>query len=174
MNNILLIGLRGSGKTTIGRELAASLRKPFVDLDDHTARHLGAPSVAEAWKEHGESGFRNAEAQVLRRVLATPGQVIALGGGTPTAPDAFHLIETAQKQDKILVIYLRASSKTLRERLAQADNSNRPSLTGDDVITEVDRVLAARDSKYRELADEVVDVDGLTQRTVLRNVKDRL
>lgn len=173
-HNLLLIGLRGSGKSTIGRELAEQMHRPFVDLDHETAAYLNASSVAEAWKQHGESGFRLAEVRALRRVLANRGQIVALGGGTPTASGATDLIEDAQEARRAFVVYLRANSRTLRERLSQADNSDRPSLTGDDVIVEVDRVLAMRDRPYKDLADEVIDVDGLSVRSVVRAVADFL
>lgn len=168
--NILLIGLRGSGKSTLGRLLATKLHRRFVDMDDETAAALKCATVAEAWEKHHESGFRLAETRVLKKLLATRGRVIALGGGTPTAPGAREAIRRAQNEGSARIIYLRASARTMRERLRQADLTDRPSLTGTDSITEIDLILARRDGPYRELADEVVNVDGLAEATVLREL----
>ena len=168
--NVLLIGLRGSGKSTLGRLLAVKLHRPFVDMDDETAAALRCASVAEAWEQHHESGFRLAETRVLKKLLATRGRVIALGGGTPTAPGAKQALRNAQSEGTARIIYLRASAHTMRERLENADLADRPSLTGTDTITEIDLILARRDGPYRELADEVVNVDGLAEATVLREL----
>lgn len=168
--NVLLIGLRGSGKTTLGRQLATKLHRPFVDMDDQTAALLGTETVAQAWEQFHESGFRQAETRALKRLLVNHGQVIALGGGTPTAPGARMLISRAQADGDAEVIYLRANATTLRERLKDADLTDRPSLTGTDTITEIDLILAQRDRPYRDLANEVINVDGLSENMVLREL----
>ncbi|GAB4382628.1 MAG: shikimate kinase AroL [Phycisphaerales bacterium] len=168
--NVLLIGLRGSGKSTLGRELAKRLHRPFIDLDDETKAQMHCKTVAEAWAKYGESGYRQAETRALRKVLTRPGQIIALGGGTPTAPGARDIIERAQLGRNAMVIYLRASASTLRERLSKADVSDRPALTGTDSIAEIDLVLARRDGLYRSIADEVIDVDHADERTSLREL----
>lgn len=167
---VMLIGLRGSGKSTLGRELAKRLHRPFVDLDDETRAQMHCKTVAEAWEKYGESGYRQAETRALRKVLTRHGQVIALGGGTPTAPGARDIIERAQLNNSAYVIYLRASVHTLRERLSKVDMTDRPALTGTDSITEIDLVLARRDTIYRNLADEVIDVDHTDERTTLREL----
>ncbi len=160
--NLLLIGLRGSGKTTIGRLLGDRLGWPggFLDLDDLTARHLGgAGSVGEAWAKHGEPTFRRAEKEVLVSVLRRDQQVIALGGGTPTAPGAANLLEAERRAGRVRIVYLRADPEVLRGRLSRTDMSNRPSLTGADPLAEIDAVFARRDPAYLDLADEVVDAN---------------
>lgn len=160
--NIILLGLRGCGKTTAGRLLAARLARPFVDLDDVTPGELGAATVAEAWARHGEPAFRHAEVMALTRVLSRDGQVIALGGGTPTAPGAPHLLELTAAQGRAVIVYLRAPADVLRARLAGVSNANRPSLTGLGVLEEIEGVLSARDPLYRELAQHVVETGTLT------------
>lgn len=160
--NLILIGLRGSGKTTAGQRAAGLLRRGFVDLDDRTPRLLNAPTVADAWNTHGEPAFRQAEVRSLRETLAQADQIIALGGGTPTAPGAPDLIRAEQAAGRARVIYLWAPAATLRERLAATDLSKRPSLTGADPLAEIERVLATRDEAYRSLADIVLATDGHT------------
>jgi len=166
--HLLLIGLRGSGKTTLGRLLAQRRGLPFLDLDELTPEILGEKTVAAAWRRHGEPAFRVAEAAALRRTLADPQpHVIALGGGTPTAPGAADAIRQAQADGAAFAIYLRADPATLRQRLAGAENSNRPSLTGADPLAEIDRVFTRRDPIYRELANWVIEVGGLTEQEVI-------
>ena len=165
--NLLLIGLRGSGKSTLGRLLAQQTDREPVDLDTETLALLGASSVAEVFEHRGEGAFRAAEVEALRQALNATGRVVALGGGTPTAPGAADLIRDAQQQHLASVIYLRGSADTLRERLGEQPDPDRPSLTGDDPRDEMERVLAARDGLYRELADVVITIDGYTTDEVL-------
>ena len=156
--NILLIGLRGSGKSTIGPEIAARLGRQFIDLDPVTLWRLGAASVAEAWREHGEAAFRAAEAAALRDALENPERVIAAGGGTPTAPGAAELIQERRDGGLTFVVYLREMPGILRERLAEAGGvADRPSLTGGDPLDEIEEVYTQRDALYRSLASQVVE-----------------
>lgn len=161
--NLLLIGLRGSGKSTLGRALARRLGREFVDLDDLTPKLLNAPTLAEAWTTRGEAAFRRAEVGALTELLAhSTDRVIALGGGTPAAPGAPDLLHAQIIQGRILLVYLAAEPATLRARMEQSDNTHRPSLTGADPLIEIDAVHAKRDPLYRRIADEVLDTDDLT------------
>lgn len=155
--NIVLIGLRGSGKTTLGRALSARLGLGFCDLDRDTPALLGFESVASAWSAGGERAFREAEAEVLRRRLESRGMVLALGGGTPTAPGAAELLRAKRRSGEARVVYLRYGADELRRRLGDVADPDRPSLTGDDPLREIEAVLAARDPLYRELAEAVVE-----------------
>lgn len=168
MGHVLLIGLRGSGKTSAGILAAQALGLPFVDLDDATRALLGVPTVAEAWRMHGEPAFRQAETRALAGALGPPTRVVALGGGTPTAPGAADLI----RDSGALVIYLCADADTLRRRLgpAVARDPNRPSLTGGDPLAEIDAVLAERDPLYRSLAHHILDVTSLTVADTARRI----
>jgi len=154
--HIVLIGLRGSGKSTVGRIVADRLRIPFVDLDDRTPRLLAEPTAADALRNHGEAAFRAAEAEALREALNTRAfVVIALGGGTPTAPGAPDML----RGSGCALIYLRGEPGALRQRLQSTDLGTRPSLTGDDPLVEIDRVFEQRDPLYRALAHSVIAVD---------------
>jgi shikimate kinase len=175
---IILMGLRASGKSTLGQLLATRLSLTFVDLDDVTAAQLGCVDVPEAWARHGHDAFRKAEAEALSDVLAhasshSPshaGQIIALGGGTPTAPGAEAILRNAIASRTIQLIYLRATPATLRARLARTDTSSRPSLTGGDVIDEVQRVFDARDPLYQSLATHTINVDAMREREVVEKI----
>lgn len=165
---LILIGLRGSGKTTIGRAVASRLSRPFHDLDDATTKILGASSTSEAFTKHGQPAFRKAETQALQTALNNSNQVLALGGGTPTAPGATTLLKQAQSTGA-QIIYLRATAQTLRARI-QNQTHDRPSLTGADPLAEIDAVLAQRDPTYLALADVVINVDGQTEATTVTQV----
>lgn len=160
---LILIGLRGSGKSTLARELAARLSGAWVDLDDVTPRELACATVADAWSTRGEPAFRAAEVAALAKVLAGDALVIALGGGTPTAPGAAELLRAEQHAGRARVVYLRASPTTLRVRLRDAMGANRPSLTGGDPLAEIEDVFARRDGPYRRIADRVIEVDGMSE-----------
>ncbi len=161
--SLLLIGLRGSGKSTLGRALAARQNRRFLDLDDLAAAFLSCDSVAEAWSRHGEPAFRAAESKALAAALNDSGTIIALGGGTPTAPGAAALIEHAKRERRCVVAYLRCTPQDLRTRLASLGPdalASRPSLTGAHPLDEIESVFAARDALYRELASR--EIMGMT------------
>ncbi|MEL6328919.1 MAG: shikimate kinase [Planctomycetota bacterium] len=152
---VVLMGLRGSGKTTIGRLLAADLGVPFVDLDDVTPSILGETTAADAINNRGLEAFRNAETEALRRELSTTAGVLALGGGTPTAPGARELLESCG----VPCLYLHAGTDVLRARLSATDLGERPSLTGGAVLDEIGEIYLQRDTLYRELASHLVEVE---------------
>lgn len=160
---IVLIGLRGSGKSTVGRAVAGRLGVPFVDLDDRTAELLNAPTAAAAIDTHGFGAFRAAETQALVAALDHVGErgVLALGGGTPTAPGAAEALREAAEAGVATNVYLRVTPGELRSRLAATDTSTRPSLTGAGTLGEIDAVFAERDPSYLALAGCVLECDGL-------------
>ncbi len=157
---VVLIGLRGSGKTTLGRLLGERLCRAFVDLDERTTEVLRCESVREAFALHGEAVFRQAEISVLREVLFEGVGVLSLGGGTAMHPGAQELL--GRFGEGLWVGYLRASPACLRARLASEGVGDRPSLTGRGVLEEIEEIFRLRDATYRGLADEVIEVDGVS------------
>ncbi len=160
--NLILIGLRGSGKSTLGRRVAQMLGRPFADLDDDTALLLGARTAGEAFKQHGEQAFRNTEAMQLPGLLSGTGVVHALGGGTPTAPGAERMLRLARDGGQAVIIYLRASPAILRARLAATDITTRPSLTDAGTLDEIEQIFHARDALYQRVATHVIEVGTRT------------
>ncbi|MFM9958018.1 MAG: shikimate kinase [Phycisphaerales bacterium] len=163
MTTLILMGLRGSGKSTLGRLAAERLHVPFIDLDDRVMARLGHATVSQAWAAVGEPAFRAAETEELRIVLESPpspdrGLILALGGGTPTAPGAESLLKQAAATGAKLV-YLRCTPEELRARLKAAGGAgtNRPSLTGRDPLEEIDEVFARRDPLYCSLATHRIE-----------------
>lgn len=168
-STLVLMGLRGSGKSTLGRRLARETGAAFADLDERTCALLGGGKLADLWAEHGETEFRRAEAVALETSIAEAADrlaIIALGGGTPTAPNAEPLLVAAADAGHIFLVYLRASPRTLRARLESTDTSTRPSLTGGGTLAEIEGVHAARDPLYRRIATHVIEIDGCDEDAV--------
>ncbi len=149
--HVVLVGLMGSGKTTVGKKAARLLGRRFLDADVELEARTGR-SVA-AWFEHeGEDGFRVAEARLLVDLLGERDPVVVGAGGG--------VVVTAANRERLghrdtAVVYLHAEPAFLASR-ARA-KPHRPLLTGDpaDVLTEM---YAARDGWYRQVADAVVEV----------------
>lgn len=159
--NLALIGLRCSGKSTIGPMVAAQLERPFIDLDHVTAAELGVPTAGEALRTLGQPAFRAGELHALIKTLMTDGQVISLGGGTPTYEDSLDALVHERNAGRLGIVYLRAQPEALKRRMAESLISTRPSLTGSDPIAEVDGLFAQRDPLYRQIAHRVIEVDEL-------------
>lgn len=168
--HIALVGLRCSGKTSVGRELALLLDAPFVDLDDElaraanstteSARFASAGDVLAAW---GETTFRSLEAQVLREQLeAREGRVLATGGGVVLAAS-----NRAQLALRARSLWLRADPAELARRL-RADPTRRPSLTGADAGEELVQLARERGPLYAEVADWTLETASRTPRELAR------
>lgn len=167
------MGLRGSGKTTMARRLALSAGATAIDLDDLVADAASEPAVGGAYRALGEARFREVEAALLAERLREPPHVLALGGGTPTAPGAADLIRRAVARGA-LAVYLRATPHTLRARLEGTDLATRPSLTGLGVLEEIEAIFARRDEPYRALASLTIECNALTEAQVERQILSAL
>ncbi|CAE7155263.1 aroK [Symbiodinium necroappetens] len=148
VRSILIMGLRGAGKTTAAKAVADEIGWAFVDLDERAREGFGGITVTEIFREHGEPAFREAETASLADVLTEDRVVVALGGGTPTAPGATDRIRAAQDAGEALVIYLRAEHERIAERLAHAGIGDRPKLVEGDLHDEMRLVFEARDPLY--------------------------
>lgn len=156
--NIVLLGYRGCGKTTVGRMMAAEMWKTFVDTDEEIVKRFGGRTIKQIWEEFGEQAFRDMEWDVVREVLEKDEQVIALGGGAPIQPVTRKVLEEAEN---VVRIYLKASAEELHRRIVgdASSGDNRPSLTEQGGgLEEVRNVLAEREPIYEAVADKVFDV----------------
>jgi len=168
--NLALIGARGAGKSSIGPLLADRLDMEFVETDERVLAMFQEPSIQEAWRVHGESAWRKAELEIAMSLVQGEGQVLAMGGGMPIIPEVGEAIREAQEEGRLVVIYLEATEQLLAGRLAGCEG-DRPSLTGEGVIEEIERVLTDRDPVYRALCDMAFrTLDEPTESTVDRLV----
>lgn len=160
--HVVLVGMMGSGKSTVGNQLARALGRPFVDTDARLEADTGR-SVAALISDEGEASFRRREAEVVRSVLAdaTPA-VVATGGGAVIDPDNRAAMTVAG-----LVVWLRAHPEELAVRVASGPD--RP-LLGDDPMVALTRLTEDRDRWYQEVADVVIDTDGHTPDEVVARV----
>lgn len=160
--HLVLVGLMGSGKSSVGRRIADRLRRPFVDTDARIERQAGR-TVREIFATDGEDIFRDLETTVLVDALsASDPTVIATGGGIVTRDRNRELLTSQQ------VVWLRASIDTLSTRLANGA-ARRPLLDGDvrGRLVELDRT---RRDLYRAVASEIVDVDDRSLDDVVDDV----
>jgi shikimate kinase len=157
---IVLLGYRGSGKTTIGRRLAGRLNVSFVDTDDLIVTAAGR-TIREIFEQHGEARFRALEATAVREICGSADKVIALGGGAVLREDNRRLLIASAHHR----VYLRSEPEELVQRILADPQTaaNRPSLTGlGGGIEEVRMLLAAREPLYREVMTVELDVTGLS------------
>jgi shikimate kinase len=151
---ILLIGMMGSGKSTVGRLLAERLGWPYLDSDEQVVARTGK-TVPELFAERGESQFRAEEAEALAQATTSDGPaVVSVAGGAVLAADNRRRIRVAGQ-----VVWLRAEVATLAARVGTG--TGRP-LLGDDPHAALQRLYLERLPLYEELADVTVDVDHLT------------
>lgn len=159
---IILVGYRGTGKTTVGRLLAKRLGWAFADVDDLI--EAGArKSVAEIFATEGEPGFRDREAAALAELVSRPNHVIATGGGAILRESNRLLLRKSG-----FIAWLTASPETAWGRLVRDPTTaeRRPNLTATGGVEEVRALVAARESLYRETADFAVPSDALSPEEV--------
>jgi shikimate kinase len=137
---IVLVGMMGAGKSTIGRRLAARLQFPFTDADTEieTAHRMTIPEI---FQKYGESYFRDGEARVIARLLDSGPGVLATGGGS------FMREETRQRiGEKAVSIWLKADTEIIMKRVRR--RTDRPLLQTADPVATVNRLLAEREPIY--------------------------
>jgi shikimate kinase len=148
--SIVLVGLMGAGKSSIGRRLGQRQGCPFVDADKEIEKAAGC-SIEEIFERHGEAAFRDGERRVIARLLGNPPQVLATGGGAFMDPQT----RAAVRQQGISV-WLRADLDLLVRRTGR--RNNRPLLKGKDRRVILQDLIDERYPVYAE-ADVVVDID---------------
>ncbi|MXZ76788.1 MAG: shikimate kinase [Acidimicrobiia bacterium] len=161
--HVALIGMMGSGKSTVGFWLAQSEGLRFVDLDAAIEERQGR-SVPEIFEADGEDGFREMEQSELAACLAAPQpMVVACGGGAVLRAENRELL-----RHRAWVCWLRATIDTLGQRVRAGEN--RP-LLGDDPMADLAAIGAARAGLYTETAHEIIDVDGMEAQHVADQIR---
>lgn len=155
MTNVVLIGYRGCGKTTVGRELALRMSLEFIDTDALVASAAGC-SIAEIFAKEGEAGFRERERKAVEEAVSTPGRVVSAGGGA---------IESQSNRDLLreygTVIWLTATVAELWQRISRdhATAGQRPNLAGGG-RDEVAAILARRTPLYESTSHSTLSTSS--------------
>jgi shikimate kinase len=163
---LFLIGYRGSGKTTVGKYVSEKLGMPWLDLDQSIELSIGEP-IKEFFVSRGEEAFRDVESRVLEECSNLPSHVLSLGGGAVLREDNRQVLVRSG-----WTVWLRCSTDVLAARLYkdQITGRSRPSLTGGDVVSEIEQVMRVREPIYRASADWDVDVGVLEAEEVSERI----
>jgi XRE family aerobic/anaerobic benzoate catabolism transcriptional regulator len=152
---IALVGLRGAGKSTIGRALAHELGVPFRELDDEIEAAAGLP-LGQIFELHGEAYYRRLEREVLARILASErdGSVLAIGGGVVTDPESWSLLKRGARS-----VWLKAKPEEHYQRVMEQGDM-RPMKNRPAAMAELRALLVAREPLYKE-SEILVDTSSL-------------
>jgi len=167
INNIILVGPMGSGKTTIGRRLSESLNLDFFDSDHEIIDTTGV-SIDHIFDVEGEKGFRTRESDVLKKLCNMPNIVLATGGGVVTLEENRELI---MKSGSVIYLLssvdqiLRRTAKSKTRPLLEKSNNRRKTITS---------ILEARDSLYKEVASLNINTNGKKLNEVIDEIIEAL
>ncbi len=162
---IVLVGLMGAGKSTVGRRLGNALKLPFHDADQEIETAAGC-SITDFFERYGEPAFREGERKVIARLLAGPRHVLATGGGAFMDPTTRALIKRMG-----FSVWLRADIGLLMERVLK--RPTRPLLKNDDPRATMERLMAERYPVYAE-ADLTVDSNGGPHDAIVQRILSHL
>ncbi len=162
---VVLVGMMGAGKSTIGRKLALRLEAKFVDADTEIERAAGC-TIPEIFRSLGEAGFREGERRVISRLLDDPPHILALGGGAFADP-----ITRKKTKERAASIWIDTDLDTLFQRVSR--RTNRPMLYVSDPRAELEKLLNARLSSYSE-ADIVISSDDSSVDTTASTAEAKL
>ncbi|MCE9508705.1 MAG: shikimate kinase [Alphaproteobacteria bacterium] len=162
---IVLVGLMGSGKSRIGRELARLLKLPFVDADLEIEK-AATYSVSEIFERFGEKEFRRGEREIMARLLSGEAKVLASGGGAFIQPEIRDLVK-----NKAISVWLKADLETLVKRVSR--NNRRPLLQVSNPAERLRQLMEDRYPVYAE-ADITVVTDHRTPQDMAQLIKSEL
>ena len=164
--NIILIGYRGSGKSTVGRRLAARLKMRFVDTDDLIEERQGNP-ISDIVKSHGWGHFRKLERNTIEEISKEDHLIIAPGGGAVLDTDNVKAL-----RGNGFVSWLKADKQTLLKRMNQdpGTNTRRPTLTGKGTSEELKEVMSLREPIYERVSEIQIDTSALDVGAVVENI----
>ena len=156
--NVVLIGFRGSGKSTVGKALSDRLGREFIDCDAWIEKHTGL-TIREIFEKHGESHFRTLESQAIGELSAMDGKIIATGGGAALKYQNMQVF----KRNGGKIFFLEVAPETAYRRIQEdaTSRSRRPALTEKDPFTEVKEQIELRRPYYLKGADVTITTDGI-------------
>ena len=155
--NIFLIGYRCTGKTSVGRSLAKSLGRPFLDADSELVKEQNL-NISEIVRKQGWDAFREIESDIIKRVCALDDHVVATGGGAVLNDKNVKLMKRSGK-----LVWLKATPETIKKRILQDKNTKdfRPPLTSKGSVEEIHETLLNRNPFYEKAMDLDVDTDDI-------------
>tara|TARA_Y100000588_G_scaffold93254_1_gene100989 strand:- start:654 stop:1241 length:588 start_codon:yes stop_codon:yes gene_type:complete len=162
---LVLVGLMGAGKSSIGQRLAARIGAEFIDADEEIVQAAGC-SIEDIFALHGETAFRDGERRVIARLLKKPPHVLATGGGAFMNDTTRLMIK-----DRAFSIWLRADLDVLLRRVQRRDD--RPLLKGGNPKEILERLIAERYPIYAE-SDLTVDTTDAPHSTVVNELLERI
>jgi shikimate kinase len=164
--NIILVGYRGAGKSTVGQLLARRMGWRFCDTDQIIAEQTGR-SIVDIFENDGEAAFRRMERKVLESMRRARNRVICLGGGALAAPEIAMMVKRLGR-----AVWLRAPAAVLWARISHDPHStrNRPDLS-EGGLAEVESTLASREPLYASVAAHIVDTMAMTPAEVADSVE---
>lgn len=167
MDNIILIGYMGCGKTTLGIRLSYHMRIPFVDTDKMIEKNEGR-EISEIFAQDGEEAFRQMETRTIQTLLQEKARkVISTGGGLPIREENRQLLKQLGT-----VVWLKAEPETVYERVK--GDTRRPLLQCEDPLAKIREMTVARSPYYQEAADVVIQVDGKDFDTIIQEMEGQI
>jgi shikimate kinase len=167
VSSIVLVGLMGAGKSSVGRRLAEFLTRPFIDMDAYFISQKGM-GIPEWFLRYGEVSFRDEEEAILLDLLRKKSGVVL------SSPVSFSLLRASSRltmSSLAHVLYLHAPVETLVDRLKRTDLKQRPVLgVSEGLVNRIESLYKVRDPLYREVADTVVETQGFNP----KQLADRL
>lgn len=166
VQNIILIGFMGCGKSTVGRELKRILHEPWIDTDQLIEQRAGC-SITDIFATRGEEGFRQMETDVLQDLLSQieTSTVISTGGGAVLREENREILQKLG-----YVVWLRADAELIYQRTKK--NRDRPILQTPDPRAVIRELLATREPIYRQCAHLVIDVAGLSRSEIAVGIRE--
>ena len=164
--NVILIGYRCTGKTSVGRKISERFEIPFYDTDELVKEHTGK-TIKEIVDDGGWKSFRKEEKAVIRGLSSPGDKVIAVGGGAVMDPENREVLKRSG-----LLIWLTADVRTIVERMRNdtAGGEQRPPLSSNGMETESSEILQKRTPIYRQLAGFTIDTSGKEINTIADEV----
>lgn len=165
MNNIILIGYMGCGKTTVGKNLTKITGYTFVDTDEMIEKQQGR-TIREIFAADGEAAFRDMETALLHQMIAEKKEqlIISTGGGMPVREENRPLLASLGT-----VVYLKVQPETVYSRIK--DDTKRPLLQCADPLTRIREMLAVRGPVYEAAAQKIIQADGLKHTEIAALIK---
>lgn len=162
--NIILIGPMGAGKTSIGKQLAKMLNRPFYDVDREIEQQTGV-DIPWIFDKEGELGFRRREQAMIERLMQLKDIVLATGGGAVTQANVRHLLSKSG-----YIIYLSASPEQQYTRICA--NNNRPMAMAKNKLQRLQSLQAEREKYYQSIAKLRIETDGMSVMAIMRRITD--